>query len=164
MLPERYRHIFDALLSRPIGTPFAILLSLTVGVATHILWDSFTHNHSFLIQYLPLLRIPLFHMGYTTVRLVHIFSYICSFLGVFWLCLLYSHWRATELPRVQWRNSLFIAALVFPISAIHHLLRSIYGLLLVGVLSFLLILLAVLRIAKPRSPIRPTANEFQNKS
>src|SRR5580765_3769567 len=78
MLPHRYREIFQPLVSHPIGTPLAILLSLTIGVA-------------------------------------HILSYICSFLGVFWLCLTYSRWRATEPPRVQLRNSFFVGALVFPI-------------------------------------------------
>jgi hypothetical protein len=155
VLPQRYREIFHPLVSHPAGTPLAILLSLMIGVATHILWDSFTHNHSLLVQQLPFLRISILPMGYTTVRLVHILSYICSFLGVFWLCLLYSRWRATEPPRVQLRNSFFIGALVFPISAIHHLMHSIYGLLVVGVLSLLLIYLAILRVAKPTAPTCP---------
>jgi hypothetical protein len=164
MLPQRYRDIFQPLLLRPIGKPFPVLVSLFIGVATHILWDSFTHNHSFLVQYVPLLRIPVLSMGYTTVRLVHLLSYLCSFLGVFWLCFLYSKWRATEPPRVQWRNSIFIAALVFPISAIHHLMRSLYGLLLVGILSLLLILLAVLRIARPPRSSHGLADKSHNAS
>src|SRR5882724_3347896 len=57
MLPGRYRDIFHPLLLHPIGSPFAILLSLFIGVATHIVWDSFTHNHSLLVQHVPLLRI-----------------------------------------------------------------------------------------------------------
>jgi Domain of unknown function (DUF4184) len=161
ILPARYQEIFQPLLLRPIGAPIVILASLFIGVATHIVWDSFTHNHSLLVQYVPFLRIPILAMGYTTVRLVHLLSYLCSFLGVFWLCLLYSKWRATEPPRVQWRNSLFVAALVFPISAIHHLMHSIRGLLLVGVLSLLLILLAVLRIAKPTKPPLPAPDPVQ---
>src|SRR5436309_15119874 len=43
MLPRQYRAIFRPLFLHPIGTPLAILLSVTIGVATHILWDSFTH-------------------------------------------------------------------------------------------------------------------------
>jgi hypothetical protein len=154
MLPPRYRQIFQPLLSHPVGTPFGILLSLFIGVATHIVWDSFTHNHSLLVQHVPFLRIPILQMGYSTVRVVHILSYICSFFGVFCLCLLYSQWRATEPPRIQWRNSFFIAALVFPITAIHHLKNTFFGLLLVGVLSLLLILLAVLRMARPPTSTR----------
>ena len=164
MLPTRYREIFQPLVLRPVGTPLAILASLFIGVATHIAWDSFTHNHSFLVQYVPFLRIPILPMGYTTVRLVHLLSYVCSFLGVFWLCLLYSRWRAVEPPRVQWRNSIFIAALVFPISAIHHLLHTIGGLLLVGVLSLLLIHLAVLRIARPADPNKTPADDSRGQS
>lgn len=161
LLPKRYQPIFQPLLLRPIGTPLAILTSLFIGVATHIVWDSFTHNHSLLVQHVPFLRIPILPMGYTTVRLVHLLSYLCSFLGIFWLCLLYSNWRATEPPRVQWRNSLFVAALVFPISAVHHLIHSIYGLLATAVLSLLLILLAVLRIARPATSDASAASTLQ---
>jgi hypothetical protein len=95
---------------------------------------------------------------------VHLLSYICSFLGVFWLCLTYSRWRATEPPRVQWRNSFFVGALVFPITAIHHLMNTLVGLLLVGVLCLLLILLAVLRIAKPAQLNRISANNIEKQS
>jgi hypothetical protein len=149
MLPHRYREIFLPLVSHPIGTPLAILLSLALGVATHIVWDNFTHNHSWMAHHVAFLRTPVFMLGTHTVRVVHILSYLCSFLGVFWLCLTYSRWRANEPPAIQWRNSFFIAALVFPITAIHHLMNTFTGLLLVGFLCLSLILLAVLRIAKP---------------
>jgi hypothetical protein len=156
MLPHRYREIFQPLLSHPIGTPLGILFSVTIGVATHILWDNFTHNHSWLFRHLALLRTPLFEITLPlasaeahTVRVVHVLSYICSFLGVFWLCLAYSRWRATEPPRIQWRNSIFVGALVWPVTAIHHLGHSLFLLFIVGVLSLFLILIAVLRVAKP---------------
>jgi len=149
MLPEQFREIFHPLLLHPVGTPLAIVVSLMLGVATHIIWDNFTHNHSWMAHHFAFLRQPIFLFGNHTVRVVHVASYICSFLGVFWLSLTYSHWRATEPARIQWRNSLFIAALVFPITAIHHLMNTFVGLCLVGLLCLLLILLAVLRIAKP---------------
>jgi hypothetical protein len=152
LLPHRHRDIFEPLVSHPVGTPLGILVSLTIGVATHIVWDNFTHNHSWMAHHVDFLRTPVFEFGTHTVRVVHILSYICSFLGVFWLCLTYSRWRATERPRIQWRNSFFIGALVFPITAIHHLKNTFLGLLLVGLLCLLLILLAVLRLAKPAKP------------
>jgi hypothetical protein len=167
MLPNRYRDIFQPLLSHPVGTPLGILVSLTLGVATHIVWDNFTHNHSWMAHHVAFLRTPIFPVGTHTVRVVHIFSYICSFLGVFWLCLTYSRWRAIEPPTIQWRNSLFIAALVFPITAIHHLSNQFLGLLLVGLLCLLLILLAVLRIAKPAKPAQSdtaAADTFQKQT
>ena len=164
LLPLRYRDIFQPLISHPFGTPLAILLSLTIGVATHIIWDNFTHNHSWLAHHFEFLRTPLFMVGTHTVRVVHILSYICSFLGVFWLCLAYSRWRATEPPLIQWRNSLFIGALVFPITAIHHLLNNVPGLCLVGVLCLFLILLAVLRIAKPVKSDAAPASTFQKQT
>jgi len=163
MLPQRYREIFRPLVSHPVGTPFAILLSLILGVATHIIWDNFTHNHSWMSYHVDFLRLPVFVFGTRTIRVVHILSYICSFLGVFWLCLAYSRWRATEPPLIQWRNSLFIAALVFPITAIHHLTNTFVGLLLVGLLCLLLILLAVLRIAKPTRSDAVQANGVEKR-
>src|SRR5437588_9409547 len=41
-LPIRYREVFKPLALRPVGTPLGIFLSLTIGVATHIIWDNFT--------------------------------------------------------------------------------------------------------------------------
>ena len=161
MLPVRYREIFQPLVSHPVGTPLGVLVSLILGVATHIVWDNFTHNHSWMAHHFDFLRTPLFLVGTRTVRVVHILSYICSFLGVFWLCLAYSRWRATESPLIQWRNSLFIAALVFPITAIHHLMNTFAGLLLIGLLCLMLIFLAVLRIAKPAKSETVPANNFQ---
>jgi hypothetical protein len=149
MLPHRYREIFQPLFSHPFGTPMGILFSLTIGVATHIAWDTFTHNQSLFVRHVAFLQMPLFQIGMHRVRVVHVLSYICSFLGVFWLCLAYSRWRATEPPRIQWRNSIFISLLVFPITAIHHLRQSLFGLCIVGLLCLLLILVAVLRLAKP---------------
>lgn len=162
MLPEHFREIFHPLVSHPVGTPLAILLSLTIGVATHIVWDNFTHNHSWMAHHVDFLRRPVFSFGTHTIRVVHVLSYLCSFLGVFWLCLAYSRWRATEPPRVQCRNSFFISALVFPITAIHHLKNTFWGLVLVGLLCLLLILLAVLRLAKPSEPNSILANQKQS--
>jgi Domain of unknown function (DUF4184) len=164
MLPQRYREIFEPLRSHPLGTPLVIFLSLVLGVATHIIWDNFTHNHSWMAQHVVFLHEPLFLFGTRTIRVVHILSYICSFLGVFWLCLTYSRWRATEPPLVQWRDSLFVGALVFPITAIHHLMNTFAGLLLVGLLCLLLILFAVLRIAKPVNPESVPASTFQKQT
>jgi hypothetical protein len=135
-----------------------------VGVATHIVWDNFTHNHSWMAHHVAFLRTPLFPIGTHIIRVVHILSYICSFLGVFWLCLNYSRWRAIEPPSVQWRNSLFVAALVFPITAIHHLMNNFVGLLLIGLLCLFLILLAILRIAKPAHSDSVPANTFQKQT
>jgi hypothetical protein len=161
MLPQRYRDIFQPLVSHPIGTPVGILASLTIGVATHIVWDNFTHNHSWMAHHVAFLQTPLFSIGTHIIRVVHVLSYICSFLGVFWLCLTYSRWRATEPPLIQRRNSIFIGALVFPITAIHHLKNNFLGLLLVGLLCLMLILLAVLRLAKPAKPNSRLANQKQ---
>jgi hypothetical protein len=164
MLPHRYREIFQPLLSHPSGSPLGIFLSLMLGVATHIVWDNFTHNHSWMAHHVVFLRRPLFLFGTHTIRVVHILSYLCSFVGVFWLCLTYSRWRATEPPSIQWRNSLFIGALVFPITAIHHLMNTFAGLLLVGLLCLLLILLAALRIAKPVKVETIPASTFQKQT
>jgi hypothetical protein len=171
LLSSRYREIFQPLLVHSVGTPLVILLSLVIGVATHILWDNFTHNHSWLVRHFALLQTPLFQIrlpvpsaGAHTVRVVHVLSYICSFLGVFWLCLAYSRWRATEPPSVQWRNSVFIGALVFPITAIHHLGHSLLVLFIVGILCVLLILVAVLRVAKPINAHRSANDNLQQQT
>ncbi|WP_323449112.1 DUF4184 family protein [Streptomyces yaizuensis] len=46
-----------------------LLLSALIGIATHQLWDAFTHHHGFLVERVPLLRAPAVG-GLSVARLV----------------------------------------------------------------------------------------------
>ncbi len=47
----------------PTSPLWAVLVSLTVGAATHLLWDGFTHKGGFVVAEFPALRAPLWEVG-----------------------------------------------------------------------------------------------------
>lgn len=75
-----------------------ILLSILVGVATHILWDSFTHDRYWLFFHWDLLRervtLPLFGPR----PWYGIFQYISSALGIAIILIWFLHWYRNTAP------------------------------------------------------------------
>ena len=118
-LAPAYRELFEALWRRPLGSPVIVLFSLLVGIWTHLLWDSFTHNHGWLVERVPALQTTLFQLA---------------------------QWRrsrpgnaARALSKAQRRKMFLVASLVLPITAIHHLVPSLPGLCLVALLSLFMV-------------------------
>src|SRR5256885_1377739 len=97
-LPPEYRVLMEPLWSGPRGTFLAVVLSLLIGIGTHLLWDSFTHNHGWLVERVSALQTPMFHFRERTFRVSHLISYACSFLGVAWLFLALAKWREGLMP------------------------------------------------------------------
>lgn len=67
----------------------AVCLSLLVGSWTHIVWDSFTHQHGFAVESLPLLSSELFVFAGIHLQLYKILQYACSGAGLVMLALFY---------------------------------------------------------------------------
>lgn len=75
-------------------------LSLPVGAATHLLWDSVTHADGFLIPYMPFLMRS-FDVPLVGPRpLCGLLQWICSALGLAALGLAYARWLKTA-PRCR---------------------------------------------------------------
>lgn len=85
-----------------------IVLSILVGIATHILWDSFTHPGYWLTDHLPVLKqdveLPIFGPR----SWFSILQYLSSAFGIVALLLWAHHWyrNAPPLPSRQPRTSL----------------------------------------------------------
>jgi hypothetical protein len=74
-------------------------IAIVIGAATHVVWDSFTHRGTPVVDALPVLRTVVFHVGYQPVRLYKILQHLSSLLGM--VCLLIWAWRirrATPAP------------------------------------------------------------------
>jgi hypothetical protein len=70
-------------------------LSILVGIASHLLWDSFTHGDGWMVRHYPLLRDQLWIAGnYTSVD--RILQYLSSVLGLAVLAVWY--WRLPAAP------------------------------------------------------------------
>jgi len=111
-LPQRARerlHLGPRNLSINSLPRFAlIVLSILVGVATHILWDSFTHSGYWLTDHLPLLKEKVDLSLFGPRSWFSILQYVSSAFGIVVLLLWARHWyrNATPLPSKQHRTSL----------------------------------------------------------
>lgn len=65
------------------NAPWAgVMVSLLAGAATHLVWDSFTHERAPGVQILPFLRIYLFSVGEYHVHLFQVLQHASSVIGV----------------------------------------------------------------------------------
>jgi hypothetical protein len=69
------------------------LLSLAIGTLSHLAWDSFTHNHGFIVQNVAALRQPIIELGGTKIFAFSILQHGSTVLGLAALVLWYFHWR-----------------------------------------------------------------------
>lgn len=137
ILPNRQRQILLPLCRRPFGSPFVAVVSLLVGIWTHLLLDSFTHKHGWLVEHLPILQAPIVSVDNRTLRLCNVIWYVCSFVAVAWLYFVYEHWtetidmtahRSSIWARI--RNAFLVGILVLPIAMIHTLINGLLGICL----------------------------------
>ena len=84
-----------------------IILSLMVGIATHLLWDSFTHANTWLYFHWALLRDPVYLPVLGTRPLVRALQHISTVVGIGFLAIWFIRWyRSTDpSPEVPRRNT-----------------------------------------------------------
>lgn len=158
-----FRSLFLPGYKRLLCSVLALIVSLLLGVWSHLLLDSFTHTNGWLVLHIDFLRRPIAVIHQHEVRLCHLLWYVFSFIGVAWLVLACRDCQATRShgasspPRNRrLLEALLVAALVLPIELAHHLVRSKFGLFLVLVSSLLLVLAVIARMA-PFDSIRSKA-------
>jgi hypothetical protein len=148
LLPEIYRGVLLPLCQRPLGSPKVIIVSLLIGTLTHQFLDSFTHKDGWLTEHLAFLQIPLYHHGYRTFRLCHLFWYVCSFVGITWVCMVYQEWLAktgisakVSSRSERFGNAVLLAAAVMVMSSGHYLTRHWSANFVEGACTVLILLL-----------------------
>lgn len=165
LLPVKQRDICLPLCRRPAGSPLLVILSVMLGVWTHLLWDSFTNKQGWFVERWEVLRAPLIFAGGHEVRVCHVLWYGCSCAGIAWLYLAYARWSQTvaglDSPAAHSANvyrAVLVGMLVLPIGAIHHLVSGMMGLLLVAALSSLLVAVAAV-VALSHVRMRPSVRQ-----
>lgn len=108
-----------------------IVLSILVGIATHILWDSFTHQQSWLYHHWAFLRerveLPLFGLR----PWYGILQYLSSILGLVIILLWFVHWYRRTPPvhsppdRRALRDDRIVLASALAIALAAALLRAV---------------------------------------
>jgi hypothetical protein len=96
--------LFRDALERFARTPHSWLaapLSVFIGICSHLLWDSITHEDTWLVLRVPWLATPVTVLGHTA-ELAHLLQYLSSVAGVGLLLLWYrSCVSALPVPRAQ---------------------------------------------------------------
>jgi len=145
-------------------TPMLLtLLSLVIGAATHVAWDSVTHKTGWLIEAWPVLREPLFPLLGRTVKAQHLLWYVSSFGGVaavYWAFDRSARRALNRTPTSGRRlalNSLIAACLVLPIAGIHHLVPDPWGNILTAGLTLLLTLWAIREVQRKARSVEQEA-------
>ncbi len=69
-----------------------ILVSLLLGVWTHIFWDAWTHDHGWFVQHIPALQLPLFRIGSNVILLPFVLQVLSTFVGFLILVVAYFRW------------------------------------------------------------------------
>jgi hypothetical protein len=135
-MPVRARQSLLPLCRRSPGTVWVAVLSLIVGISTHVLWDSVTHPDGWLVGHIPVLFSPVMHFDGRTARVCTVLWYSSSFVGVGWLFMAFEKWKQNaftavggnvETGKQTVQDALVLAILVMPISLAHHLIRSPLG-------------------------------------
>jgi hypothetical protein len=158
MLPAPYPQLFLPFCRRPLGPLWLVVVSLLIGVWTHLLWDSFTHKDGWCVEHLPVLQCVVVSWGNRTARVCHLLWYGCSFAGMIWLFLAFENWKQACLkesagaPRkAVLRDAVLVAILVLPIELVHHLVQSNKpGLYLIAAACTLPVLAVVLKMGNAR--------------
>jgi hypothetical protein len=132
------------------------VLSLLVGIYTHIVWDSVTHTDGWIVAHIPILLTPILRFYGRTARLCTLFWYISSFLGAGWLFLAFEKWKHSALaPAGQisgngkdtLQDAIFLSILVVAVSLVHHLIRNPIGYVMTAAFCLFLGVLFIVRIA-----------------
>ena len=78
----------------------AVLLCLLIGSATHLAWDSFTHEEGLVVEAFPALQAQLFAIGAYPVRVFQLLQHASTLLGTAFVAWwLWRRWR--RLPLVS---------------------------------------------------------------
>ena len=75
-----------------------IVLSLLLGIATHILWDSVTHSHTWLFQHWPYLSQPMYLPFAGPLAHYKVFQYISTVFGTLLVLAWMARWFQTAPP------------------------------------------------------------------
>jgi hypothetical protein len=73
-----------------LKNPLVVILSCMIGIASHILWDGFTHQHGNFVQTITELQQSLFVSGYS-IPVYKLLQHISSFVGG--LVIIYAIWK-----------------------------------------------------------------------
>jgi hypothetical protein len=129
LLPAPHRLALLRSFRKPGPAWFAVPLSVVIGAATHVFWDSFTHETGWFAERSSLLQMKLFTMDGHTLRMYRLLWHISTWMGLFILCQAYlqtlKQWTGSTqvfVPGERRRYALWAALLSLPLLGVLPLL------------------------------------------
>jgi len=96
VLPQPHRGALAAFAATPLSlrphTLIAAGVSVLLGAWTHIAWDSFTHNGTWVVNQLPLLQEPVFRVSTAEFRGYYLLQQLSTLVGTVILVAAYCSW------------------------------------------------------------------------
>lgn len=109
LLPETWRvRITPSERRITVATLAFAGVAIVIGAATHVVWDSFTHRWTPVVQALPVLRISLFKIGYQHIYVYKFLQHLSSAVGM--VVLLIWAWRIRRTAPVRLEDRTYAAA------------------------------------------------------
>jgi hypothetical protein len=101
--PRRFRKVFQHLCAQPPSGPLIIVVSLFIGIGTHLILDSIAHENGYVAERTTFLQRTLFNIGPMEFTGSVVFYSVFTFLGVYWVGMAYWRWfeNAAEGPRTS---------------------------------------------------------------
>jgi hypothetical protein len=155
-MPFRLRRSILPACQRPLGPVWILVLSLLIGIWTHVLWDSLTHPDGWVVNQLPILLTPLLQLDGRTAKVCTLLWYSSSIVGAGWLFFAFEKWKqgvvAAETGidksgKGMVQDAVFLAIVVVPVSLIHHLVPTLLGFVTTGAFCLFFGLLFIVRMA-----------------
>jgi hypothetical protein len=114
---------------------FMILLSIFLGVITHLIWDSFTHLYGWGVMAFPVFRQTNFHLGSWSVALYSVLQHLSTVIGLVVLGIWYFKWYQKTSPAPVGQRNLVSNRVRISIMLI-MLLTAILAAIISAMLSF----------------------------
>lgn len=148
------------------GSPFLIVISLLIGVWTHLFLDSITHPDGWLVEHLPVLQSPVLTVGQHRFLVCEVLYAGCTFAGVAWLAFCYLQWleNAAGSPGpgtrgMKWGCSLLLASSVLFIALASRGEHQLMGIVPAGIIAILLVIIFLLATELPFRQTRSTGGK-----
>ena len=155
-MPAPVRRSVLPVCQQPFGPLWIAVLSLLIGIYTHILWDSFTHKDGWIVEHVPVLLTVVLQFNGRTARICTLAYYVSSFLGAGWLFLVFEKWKHSALAQAgqitgsgkdMFQDAIVLSFVVVAVSLVHHLIRNPIGSVMTAAFTLFLGVLFIIRMA-----------------
>lgn len=131
VLPEPHRLAMKQFSGKIEANPFYILsmlISIIIGAATHILWDSFTHKTGIFVSRFDFLSYPLLETKDSNYLIFNLLQHISTLIGISYLSIKYFRWsklQSSGRSRLSGRHLIWFTLAIFALASCINIATNI---------------------------------------